>query len=69
MQEQTIIGVDLGGTKVEAARVRGQSIVATKKRLVSSGGTEEQVLQEVTVTTAYWSPLFFEPVPVPDCAI
>ncbi|MBX2875392.1 MAG: ROK family protein [Saprospiraceae bacterium] len=51
--DATIIGVDLGGTKVQAARIRGGKIQESQKQLISSAGTAEQVVQEVkTVISA-----------------
>jgi len=46
----TIIGVDLGGTKIKAGRIKGEVIEGTKTQLISSQGTEKQVLQEVIST-------------------
>lgn len=45
--DATIIGVDLGGTKVQAARLKAGNIQANQKQLISSSGTEEQVVDEV----------------------
>lgn len=50
MDKLTVIGVDIGGTKILAARIKGNIIEDSKKRLVSSKGTEEQVIQEVIST-------------------
>ncbi|MEZ5040284.1 MAG: ROK family protein [Saprospiraceae bacterium] len=52
MQAETVIGVDLGGTKVQSARVEGRQIVATAKQLITSTGTEEEVLLEVIASIA-----------------
>lgn len=48
---RSIIGVDLGGTKVEAARLSGSKIVQRQKQLISSQGTEKQILDEIVQTT------------------
>ncbi len=45
--DATVIGVDLGGTKVQAARVRVGNIELSQKQLISSSGTEQQVVEEV----------------------
>lgn len=45
--DATIIGVDLGGTKVQTARIQGGKIQESHKQLISSTGTEGQVVQEV----------------------
>lgn len=45
---RTLIGVDLGGTNVRAGRVEGDSIAAHIARPVSSRGTEQQVIDEVS---------------------
>ena len=50
MNKQTIIGVDIGGTKVQAARINGQEIKQSERTLISAYGTEEQVIQEVIAT-------------------
>ncbi len=47
MKADTVIGVDLGGTKVKAARVKGSAIEASKRQPVPSSGTEEEVLREI----------------------
>jgi len=46
----TIVGVDLGGTKVLAARIREKKIEKSHKTLVSAQGTEQQVILEVITT-------------------
>ncbi len=45
--DATVIGVDLGGTKVQAARVQAGDIKESQKQLISSSGKEEQVVGEV----------------------
>lgn len=46
-KDATIIGVDLGGTKVQAARIQAGQIAESQKQLITSSGTEEQVVDEV----------------------
>lgn len=46
-KEATIIGVDLGGTKVQAARFIGGGLQQSWKQLITSSGSEEQVIDEV----------------------
>ena len=56
MNQPSIIGVDLGGTKVQAARLKGIQIEQTHRKLISSQGAEEQILQEAIATIeAVWS--------------
>jgi len=47
---QSIVGVDIGGTKIHAARIHGHDIEQTHRQLVSSNGTEKQVIGEVIAT-------------------
>lgn len=47
MENEKLIGVDLGGTKVQSSRINGTSIEATHRTLISSRGPEDQVVQEV----------------------
>lgn len=47
MEKQKIIGVDLGGTKVQSARILDTEIEATKKVAVTSNGKEQKVIDEV----------------------
>ena len=47
---QHIVGVDIGGTKIHAARIHGDNIEQSDRRLVSSKGTEAQVVEEVIAT-------------------
>jgi glucokinase len=47
MKYNHVIGVDLGGTKVQAARVKDGKIADTCKQLISAQGSAEQVIQEV----------------------
>ena len=53
MKKQTIIGVDIGGTKVQAARINGQNIEETKRKLISANGSEKQVIDEIILTVAH----------------
>lgn len=56
-KEATIIGVDLGGTKVQAARIAGGEIQQSWKQLITSSGPEEQVVDEVkTAISAVMTP-------------
>ena len=50
MKQQTVIGVDLGGTKVKAARINGQEVEKTDQRMVSATAGRQQVLAEVAET-------------------
>ncbi|MFT6322385.1 MAG: glucokinase [Granulosicoccus sp.] len=50
IQMQHIVGVDIGGTKIHAARIHGDNIEQSDRRLVSSKGTEAQVVEEVIAT-------------------
>lgn len=45
--EATLIGVDLGGTKVQSARIEKGSVQQSWKQLISSAGPAEQVIGEV----------------------
>lgn len=47
MTNKKIVGVDLGGTKVLAARIKDQQVEAREKRLIPPNGTQEEVLEEV----------------------
>lgn len=47
MNYNEVIGVDLGGTKVQTARVKNGEVAGTYKQLISSQGSEEQVIQEI----------------------
>ncbi len=47
MVNDKLIGVDLGGTKVQSSRIKGTSVLQTERALISSQGTEDQVVQEV----------------------
>ncbi|PHN07355.1 ROK family protein [Flavilitoribacter nigricans] len=56
-KENTIIGVDLGGTKVEATRLRGTEILQSERKLIQAQGTADQVLQDmIEVIQRVWSP-------------
>ncbi len=50
MSDKKIIGVDLGGTKVLAARVSNDRIEQTEKTLITSKGPAEQVIEEIIST-------------------
>jgi glucokinase len=50
MSEKKIVGVDLGGTKVLAARIHGTSIEQKEKTLITSKGTETEVIDEIVST-------------------
>ncbi|MDA0196881.1 MAG: ROK family protein [Bacteroidetes bacterium] len=50
MGNKKVIGVDLGGTKILAARINGTSVEASSRQLVSSSGTKEQVISELIST-------------------
>jgi len=51
MSHRTVVGVDLGGTNVRAARVaEGNGIVAHRARAISSLAAEETVIAEVVET-------------------
>jgi glucokinase len=50
MNKLTVVGVDIGGTKIQAARIKGNDIEDSKRRLVSAKGTEKEVIQEVIKT-------------------
>ena len=47
MNKLAVVGVDIGGTKIQAARIKGNDIEDAKKKLVPSKGTENEVIQEV----------------------
>ncbi len=47
MNYNEVIGVDLGGTKVQTARVKNGEVAGTYKQLISSQGSEDQVIQEI----------------------
>lgn len=56
-KEKTIIGVDLGGTKVEATRLQGTSIRQRERKLIQASGNADQVLQNmIEVIRAVWTP-------------
>jgi len=50
MNEQTVIGVDLGGTNVRAGKIVKQQIIAHRARPITSQGTKDLVLQEIRET-------------------
>lgn len=47
LTNQAIIGVDLGGTKIHAARIREARVEASVRQNFSANGNEEQVLTEI----------------------
>lgn len=56
-KEKTIIGVDLGGTKVEATRLQGTSIQQRERKLIQAKGDADQVLQNmIEVIRTVWTP-------------
>jgi glucokinase len=52
MNNQAVIGVDLGGTNVRAGKIVGQKITAYKARAITALGTQDLVLQEIRETIA-----------------
>ena len=50
MDKRTVVGVDLGGTKVHAARISQRRILKASRQLISSQGSEQEVLQELIDT-------------------
>ena len=50
MNNQVVIGVDLGGTNVRAGKIAGQKIIAHRARAITSQGTQDLVLQEIRET-------------------
>lgn len=50
MNEQAVIGVDLGGTNVRAGKIVKQKIVAHHARPITSQGTQDLVLREIHET-------------------
>ncbi len=50
IQDITVIGIDLGGTKVLAGKVRGGELVASSKKNVPKGGTEKAVIDAICLT-------------------
>lgn len=56
-KKNTIIGVDLGGTKVEAARLQGDALVKSERKRIQAQGSADQVLQDmIEVIQAVWTP-------------
>ncbi|MCD6374004.1 MAG: ROK family protein, partial [Caldisericaceae bacterium] len=47
LTNQAIIGVDLGGTKIHAARIREARVEASVRQNFSANGNEKQVLTEI----------------------
>lgn len=47
MNQQTIIGIDLGATNIRGGLVEGDSIKASQARAIQRNGTKEAVLQDV----------------------
>lgn len=57
VQKKTYIGVDLGGTKVEAARLEGLDPVRNERKLIRAQGSADQVLQDmIDMIRAVWTP-------------
>jgi glucokinase len=52
MNEQTVIGVDLGGTNVRAGKIVDQKMVAHNARSITAQGSQDLVLQEIRATIA-----------------
>ena len=50
MNNQAVIGVDLGGTNVRAGKIVGQKMVAHRARTITSQGAQDLVLQEIRET-------------------
>lgn len=50
MSDTSVIGVDMGGTKIMAARIEGERISDTQRRLVTQNGTEKEVIEDVITT-------------------
>lgn len=50
MKKTKLIGVDLGGTKVLAARIAEKNIEQSAKTLITAQGTAQQVIEEVITT-------------------
>lgn len=51
-EDATIIGVDLGGTKVQSARIERGKVQQSWKQLITSAGPAEQVIEEVKAAIA-----------------
>lgn len=49
MNERSVVGVDMGGTKINAARIMGDQLIKTKRRLVTINGSKEEVINDVIV--------------------
>jgi glucokinase len=52
MSNQTVIGVDLGGTNVRAGKIVDRKIVAHRSQAISAQGTQDLVLREINATIA-----------------
>ncbi len=51
MKEESIIGIDLGGTNLRVGEVKGEQIVKTSATRINSSGTVEEVLQDIFMLT------------------
>ena len=57
MTTKTLIGVDLGGTKVEATRIRGGDLLQSERKLIRADGKADLVLQDmIEAIRAVWTP-------------
>lgn len=57
MTNKTLIGVDLGGTKVEATQLNGPNQLKSERKLIQAQGRAEVVLQDlIDVIQSVWSP-------------
>lgn len=57
MSTETLIGVDLGGTKVEAARITGANLQQSERKLIQARGEADGVIQDlIEVIRAVWQP-------------
>ncbi len=52
MKQQTVVGVDLGGTNVRAGKIFGEKMTAFRTRRISARGSGELVLSQVCETIA-----------------
>lgn len=50
MKNHSVIGVDIGGTKVEASRINGQKIEQTARKLITQNGSEKRITEDVIAT-------------------
>ena len=47
MKDRTVIGVDLGGTKVLAAKIVGETLVKSHKVSVPNQGSQQAVIEAI----------------------